>query len=181
MRELLKRYTQNDYWVYGLTLSDYEYTIHLAREYVDAKTKAYLQYAEKVRAEEPELANDILDDIAYYNYTDTEYVWHFCLWRLQGVFEGIIVYKLLRDKRAENLLGLKAKLRAAHHAGFDISDEDHDELLAWAELRNVLSHAPPEQYRPGPLCESDVLEYLELLKRISARWLDQVPASIPEE
>lgn len=173
MREELKGYLGQDYWVYGLGLEDYPYTIRLAKEFVDAKLELYRQYAERIRVENPDSAADILDDVAYYNYTDTEYVWHFCLWRLQAIFEGIMVHKVLRNKEAERLIGLKAKLKAVRRAGYSLDDQEYDELLAWGELRNVLSHAPPEQNRPGPLQESDVLEYLELVKRISQLWLEQ--------
>jgi hypothetical protein len=173
MREQLKRYIEQDYWVYGLGLEDYSYTVRLAKEFVDAKIKLFRQYAERVRTENPESADDILSDVGYYTYTETEYVWHFCLWRLQAIFEGIIVHKILCNKEAERLIGLKAKLKAIRRAGYSLDNQDYDELLAWAKLRNVLSHAPPEQYRPGPLQESDVLEYMELAKRISQLWLEQ--------
>jgi hypothetical protein len=171
MRKQLKRYVEGDYWVYGLSVHDYSYTIRLAKEYVDAKMMLFRQYAEKIRREQPDSADDILDDTAYYNYTDTEYVWHFCLWRLQAVFEGILVHKILRNKEVERLPGLKAKLDAVRRAGYPLTDEDYDELIEWAKLRNALSHAPPEQYRPGPLCEEDVMEYLGLVERISREWL----------
>lgn len=171
MRLQLRKLIEGDFRVYGLRLDDYAYTVRLAKEYVDAKMKLYGQYAERIQKEQPESAKDILDDVAFYEHTDTEYLWHFCLWRLQGVLEGIIVQQVLRDKDAERLFGLKAKLDAVRRAGFPLTDQDYDELIAWAKLRNALSHNPPEQYRPGPLCEEDVMEYLRLVERISAEWL----------
>jgi hypothetical protein len=171
LREQLKKFVEGDFKVYGLRLDDYAYTVRLAKEYVEAKLKLYRQYAERIRREQPDSADDILDDVAYYEHTDTDYVWHFCLWRLQGVFEGIIVQKVLRDEGAERLLGIKAKLDAVRRAGYPLNDTDYDELIAWAKLRNALSHTPPEQYRPGPLSEEDVVEYLELVERISREWL----------
>ena len=171
MRDQLKKFIEGDFKVYGLRLNDYAYTVRLAKEYVEAKLRLYRQYAERIRKEQPESADDILDDVAYYEHTDTEYVWHFCLWRLQGVFEGLIVQRVLRDDGAEKLFGLKAKLDAVRRAGYPLTDTDYDELIAWAKLRNALSHTPPEAYRPGPLCEEDVMEYLGLVERISGEWL----------
>ena len=173
MREQLKGYLKAEYRVYGLGLDDYSYTMRLAQEYVDAKLKVFRQYAERLRAEKTEFADEILDDVGYYAYTDTEYVWHFCLWRLQAIFEGIIVNKVLRSEEAEHLLGLKAKLDAVRRAGYSLEENDYKELIDWAKLRNVLSHAPPERYRPGPFQESDVVEFRTLVERLSREWLEQ--------
>lgn len=172
MRETLKNISESDYWVYGLSEDDYDYTVRLAKEFVEAKTTLFKQKSERVRIEQPEEADDILDDVAYYTHTDNEYIWHFCLWRLQAIFEGILVHKLLRDQKAERLLGLKAKLDAIRAAGYPLSDQNYDDLISWGKLRNALSHAPPEQYRPGPLRDADVFEYKALVKRLTKAWLD---------
>jgi hypothetical protein len=181
LREQVKKFIEGDFKVYGLGVGDYAYTVRLAKEYVTAKMKLYEQYAERIRKEQPESADDILDDAAYYNCTETEYAWHFCLWRLQGIFEGIIVQRIIPGQDAERLPGLKAKLDAVRRAGYPLDDEDYDELLSWAKLRNVLSHIPPEQYRPGPLCEGDIMDYLALVERITKRWLKLVGTDSTEE
>jgi len=173
MRQSLQDITEQGYWVYGLSVDDYDYTIRLAKEFADAKLELLKQEANRARREHPNEADDIMDDITYYTHTDNEYIWHFCLWRLQAIFEGIIVHKLLRNSGTERLPGLKAKLDGVRDAGFRLNEGDYNELLAWAKLRNALSHAPPEQYRPGPLQETDVLEYKALVERLSRRWLKE--------
>lgn len=180
MRERLKEFLENEHWVYGLNVSDFFYTMRLAKEFAKAKLELLRQYAGRVREENPDSADDILDDISYYTHTDIEYVWHFCLWRLQAIFEGIMVYKILRTEEAEQLVGLRSKLEAIRHAGFTLEDADFNELVDWAKLRNILSHAPPEQYRPGPLQEADVIEYKELVERLSQLWLGQIRTESPE-
>ena len=111
-----------------------------------------------------------MDDIAYYTYIDAQYVWHFCLWRLQAILEGMIVYTFLPSKPSKSLIGLKAKLDAMRDAGYSLKQNDYDELIAWGNLRNALSHAPPEQYRPGPLKEDDIIEYKSLVESICQQW-----------
>jgi len=41
-------------------------------------------------------------------------------------------------------------------------------------VRNALSHAPPERYRPGPLKEDDVVEYHQLALRLCRDWRGQL-------
>jgi hypothetical protein len=170
MRNELRGRVEQDYWVYGLDCSDYEYTIQLAMKLKAARLELLQQETIRIRERSPEDANDILDDIAYYTHVENDYIWHFCLWRLQAIFEGIIIHKLLSSS-TERLPGLKAKLDAIKEAGFPLDDEDYEELLDWAKLRNALSHAPPEQYRPGPLQETDVLEFKTLVHNLSNRWI----------
>ena len=79
MRKKLKNIVESDYWVYGLKEEDFEYTFRLAKELVEAKFEVYRQEEERVKQDQQELVDDILDDIAYYTYIDTQYVWHFCL------------------------------------------------------------------------------------------------------
>ena len=170
MREPLRKLSESEYWVYGVSEYDFEYAVKLAQKLVQGQFDLFNQYAEKVRHEQPEMADDILDDPAYYTFIDGQYVWHFALWRLQAVLEGLIVYTFLKRTSGDGLDGLKKKLDAMVAAGFNVSDADRDELLAWARLRNALSHAPPESYRPGPLTEADVLEYRDLVVRLCRDW-----------
>lgn len=173
MREILKNISESEYWVYGLREEDLDYTFRLAKEFADAKNAIYRIEEIKVRKETPELANDILDDAAYYTYVNIQYIWHFCIWRLQGIFEGLITNSFLPSKPDKPLRGIKAKLDQMRKSGFNINQDDYDELILWARLRNALSHVPPEQYRPGPLSEEDVSDYLALLKRVCSLWRSQ--------
>jgi hypothetical protein len=143
---------------------------------MDASFELFRQEAERVRASQPEHADDILDDVGYYTYVEAQYLWQFCLWRMQGILEAVICNRLLpKDKpgsrRARSKLG--ARLDAVRAAGYTISEAESTELLAWAALRNALSHAPPEQYRPGPLAEEDVVEYRRLVGELIERWLGE--------
>jgi hypothetical protein len=175
MRDQLKKISESDYWVYGLREDDFDYTIRLVQDFIKSRKDNYQTYAAKVRAESPNTADDILDDIAYYTHVDIDYMWHFCLWRLQGIFEGLITSSFLPSKPKKRLIGLEAKVNAMKTAGYQLSDDDFNELVLWANLRNALSHSPPEQCRPGPLQENDVMEYLEFLKKLCRHFRGQEP------
>ena len=180
MRAKLKRLAESDYRVNSLREDDFDYTMRLLQQFVQAQATVYKLEDERVRAEEPELADDILDDVAYYNWIDTQYIWHFGLWRLQGILEGLITGTFLHVKHPRPLIGLKAKLDAMRSAGYTIDQADYDELLEWAKLRNALSHAPPEQYGPGPLEENDVYEYKALVERLCQHWrTEETSSQIP--
>lgn len=168
MRDQLKDLTEKQYWVYGIRDSDFDHAVELVREMINARTEQYEIEAAKVRKEQPDVADDILDDVAYYRYTDNQYLWQFALWRLQGLIEAVIGHQLIVGEKP--LFGLKAKLEALQARGYTITVEEIEEMLLWANLRNALSHAPPEQFRPAPLREADILEYMEFVKSLYLRW-----------
>jgi len=70
------------------------------------------------------------------------------------------------------LIGLKAKVEQLELFGYTLDHSEKEELFLWANLRNTISHAPPEQYRPSPLCEEDVIEYKQLILKLYNRWID---------
>ena len=74
------------------------------------------------------------------------------------------------------MFGLRAKLDALKKEGYSVTDDEYDELIEWADVRNMLSHAPPEQYRPGPLLEQDVEEYKLLVERLMRNWQQELRA-----
>ena len=170
MRDQLKNLTEKDYWVYGIKDSDFDHAISLVREMIDARTEQYEKEAARVRAESPDVADDILDDVAYYRYTDNQYLWQFALWRLQGLIEAVIAHQLVEAEGSKKLFGIKAKLEALESFGYSIKQDEIDELILWANLRNAISHAPPEQYRPAPLREDDIIEYHSFVKGLYLRW-----------
>lgn len=167
MRAELVEASKNDYYCYGLSTQDFDYTERLVRDFLSAAH----QHFERVRLEaiqehpSEDIHGEIVSDYAHYLYVDTQYLWHFCIWRFQGIFEGIIT-GILGDLPQRKLIGLKAKLDAVRNNGLRISDADYEECLAWARLRNALSHAPPEQYRPVEILETDITSFKELLTRI---------------
>jgi len=176
MRDRLKGLTEKDYWVYGITESDFDHSINLVREMIDARTEQYEREAAKVRKEQPDVADEILDDVAYYKFTDDQYLWQFALWRLQGLIEAVIAHQLIENDGSKKLFGLKAKLEALEKHGYTVSQEEIVELVLWGDLRNAISHAPPEQYRPTPLSEDDIVEYYEFVKSLYLRWQSEKPS-----
>ena len=173
MRERLKEITEQNYWVYGITEHDFYHAVELVEEMIEARTEQWKSYERKVREESPHIADDILDDPAYYRYTDEQFLWTFSLWRLQGLIEAVITYQLLELTKAKRFYGFKAKLKTLRKAGFTLSDNEYDELIHWANLRNALTHAPPEVFRPVPLMETDVIEYREVLVKLYLRWIGE--------
>lgn len=140
---------------------------------VQARTEQWNRYARKVKKESPDIADDILDDPAYYRGIDHLFLWTFALWRLQGLIEAVISFNLLDHTKERRLFGLKNRLDALRQAGFTLSDSEYNELIRWAKLRNALTHTPPEVFRPVPLMETDVIEYRQLLVKLYLRWIDE--------
>ena len=170
MREILKGLTEKDYWVYGIKDSDFDHVIFLVWEMIEARSIQYNAYAAEIKIENPDDADDILDDVAYYRHTDEQYLWQFALWRLQGLIEAIISQELQKHSHTSKVFGLDSRLKALKSYGYVIEKNELDELLLWASLRNAISHAPPEQYRPVPILEEDILEYYTLIKDLCLRW-----------
>lgn len=164
MRNELKNFKWH---IHGLSERDLDDALRLTKDLIEAKKKDLKAYEEKTREENSESADDILDDIFYYSWVDMQILWQFCLWRLQSIFEGILIGELLTEEEARGLLGLKSKMDKVISKGYEIEQENYDELIEWGKLRNALSHSPPEHYRPIKLEESDVIEYLELLKSVT--------------
>jgi hypothetical protein len=151
---------------------DFHRTLHLARHLhtgrLDLVSK-HQREAEKENLPEAQFMA-YADDIAWYAYEESFFIWHFCLWRVQAIFESIITTKFLSTERAKKLVGFKAKLNALRRAGYTMEDSEYADLLKWAEIRNRLSHFPPSSHAPGPLQESDIVEYLELCSRLCRNW-----------
>lgn len=159
MREELK----NVNWhVYNLSLDDYEYTYELINSIIADRNKQ-IHLKENI-LEDQNIDFEAMADLNYYAEIENLFLWHFGIWRLQGIFEGILKINFFPKKK---LSGLKTKLDYTRKATGKITNQDYLELLEWAKLRNALSHHPPEQYRPSSLKESDFLDYLKLVKRVT--------------
>ena len=174
MRKELKDLTEKDYWVYGITESDFDYTISLVRNLIQARSEQYERKAESVRASSDH-ADDVLDDVAYYKNTENLYLWQFSLWRLQGLIEAVISHQLIIKQCTKKLFGLKHKLNELKRCGYTVEQDEIDELLLWASLRNAISHAPPEQHRPVIMGEADIVEYCEFIRSLYVRWKNESP------
>jgi hypothetical protein len=175
MRDELKNF---NWHVYGLSLTDFDYTLRLVGQIIEDRINqlpkrvegsvGYNENGDKVTGEEIE--NEVLDDLAYYTWIDNFFVCQFGLWRLQGIFEGILKQQFFPD---ENLVGLKRKLDKVRQLKYSIADSDYNEILQWAQLRNALSHFPPEKYRPNGLNEQDIKQYADLAARVIMSLLEQ--------
>jgi len=170
VREQLRSLSEEDYWVYGVTAGDFPHAISLVREMIAARDEQWQRHEAQVRAENPYDAEDILDDPAFYRYTNNQFLWAFSIWRLQGLLEAVICYQLLDPKQGAKLFGLRAKLDAAREAGAELTEEEYDELILWGNLRNAISHAPPEIFRPAPIREQDAVEYHDFVVSLYERW-----------
>lgn len=178
MRDQLKNLTEKDYWVYGINESDFDHAVDLVRELIDARIEQYEKEAARVRAERPDVVDTFIDVVAYYRYKDNQYLWQFALWRLQGLIEAVIAHQLIEGKESKKLFGLKAKLEELQRSGYSITAVEIDELILWANLRNAISHAPPERYSPGPLREEDIVEYHGFVKELYLRWQQERPHAV---
>jgi hypothetical protein len=172
MREELKKITEDNYWCYGLNETDFDFTLRLTQEYILCRRHELEREKEKAISDypDPKIHGEIISDLAHYTWVNAQYLWEFCLWRFQGIFEGLIIHVFLPKRPKKKMLGLKAKLDAIIKTGYRLENNEYEELIEWANLRNALSHAPPEQYRPAPLKKSDVLEYKNLLVKLCKRW-----------
>ena len=172
MREKLKSLTEEDYWTYGLSEGDFDYTFSMVTKFIDSlqeKIRAEIEQA-KIDYPREDIWGEIQSDLAHYAWVDEQNLWQFCLLRIQGIFEGLITYSFLSQPPKERLIGLKKKLEAAKSAGFTLTDEEYNELISWGDLRNSLSHAPPEQFHLGPVHKEDIIEYIDFIKSICVKW-----------
>ena len=169
MREELKN---TDWHTYGLSISDYDYTKRLINELIEDRNKQIKIKGKELEAQK--IDSEAISDLNYYAYIDNLFIWHFGIWRLQGIFEGILKQEYFPEK---NMLGLKSKLDYARKVSNKINQENYNELLEWGKLRNALSHFPPEQYRPSLIQESDFNESDNCIDRryevIKNNWLQQ--------
>lgn len=177
MRDTLRKLTENDYWLYGPDVYEFDEVVGLIQKYSDYADACVEQMISGADVS-PEFADahvEVSADLRYYSHIEKGLLWSFALWRLQGMFEAVLVTRYLAEKPAKPLLGLRAKLRAVAAEGFRTSEADAAELLAWANLRNLLSHSPPEHFHPVAVDREDVEEYMALLKRVCASWDTQRP------
>ena len=178
MRDQLRDLTEKDYWVCGITEADFDHIVDLVRELIGARIEQHEKEMERDWAKSPDAVDTFSDVVAYYMYTDNQYLWHFALWRLQGLIEAVIAHQLIEGKGSKKLFGLKAKLEELQRSGYSITAVEIGELILWANLRNAISHAPPERGNPGPLREEDIVEYHGFVKELYLRWQQERPYAV---
>lgn len=172
MREELRKLGDGDYWVYGPSIREFDDVVELVQKYSDYADTCTEQLASatSVPDEFADAHAEVGSDLRYYNYVEKGLLWSFALWRIQGMFEALIVSHYLPPRPRKPLIGLRSKLKAVESAGYAISAEKKAELLDWGQLRNLLSHMPPEHYRPIAVDREDIEEYVSLLNSICASW-----------
>lgn len=170
-----------DWHTYNLSDTDLDFTIELIDRIITDRDKQIKQIVKKIKLKSKKSkslykddSGEGVSDIMYYSYIDAQYLWHFGIWRIQAIFEGILSQKISSSNR---LFGLKSKLDHLKALNITIANADYEELLNWAKLRNALSHLPPEQFRPGILERSDVIEYSNLVERVTKEILAQHQAN----
>lgn len=169
MRENLENF---EWHTYGLKPEDLDYTFDLVKNTIDdRRNQLHFKFKEFEAEHGVQLHEEALFDEVHYNYMENLVLWHFALWRLQGIFEGILMQDFIKEKKT--FIGLRNKLAFVRKEGFFIDEADFQELLKWGKLRNALSHFPPEQFRPGTLEQEDIEEYLSLVKRVIQHLHDQ--------
>jgi hypothetical protein len=175
MRKELKSLSHDDYWVYGIDERELDYTINLIKGFLGAADESIERHCAAIENGnlDKDTAGEITSDYRYYNWIEKSYLWSFALWRMQGIFEAMIISKFLPPSAPKRLIGIKAKIEAMKTAGYSLDPSDEEELLAWSNLRNLFSHLPPEQYRPIHLDEKDIQEYKALVLRICRVWNDE--------
>ncbi|MDP3609971.1 MAG: hypothetical protein Q8R74_12925 [Methylophilus sp.] len=146
MRENLRDIGENQWWIYGPSEEDFLFTMNLVKDFISAN-QAKLQKELDSLYERSDIdeqsACEVHDDLTHYAWINEQYLWQFCLWRLQGIFESIVISRIAPRQPEKPLFGMRSKINFMKGIGFELTQEEEDELLAWADLRNALSHAPP--------------------------------------
>lgn len=176
MRQELKNF---NWHIYGLDIFEFAFTIETIDKIIDDRQKRLEHKFENMKILDED-GNEVVDDsnsyieatsdLGYYTWLDNFYIYQFGLWRLQGVFEGILRQEFFPSTE---LGGLRKKLDKVKALGYIIVDTDYNELIEWSKLRNALSHFPTEKYRPVSLDREDIIEYKELVERITNNLLKQ--------
>lgn len=177
MREALRQLTDGEYWVYGPSIYEFDNVIELVQkysEYADACIERMTSKSE-VPPEFEDAHAEVSSDLRYYNFIEKGLLWSFALWRIQGIFEALMVSHYLPHKPVKPLVGLRSKLTAIEAVGYTLSPEQNAELMSWGTLRNLLSHMPPEHHRPIAVDRLDIEEYVTLLKAVCVLWNEQRP------
>jgi len=175
MRDALRKLSDGEYWVYGPSTYEFDHVIDLVQKYSDYADTCIenMTKADGVPEEFADAHAESSSDLRYYNYIEKGLLWSFALWRIQGMFEALLVSHYLPNKPDKPLIGLRSKLQAMSSAGYATAAELEPELVAWGNLRNLLSHSPPEHYRPIAVDREDIEEYVSLLKNVCALWSEQ--------
>jgi hypothetical protein len=162
-KEVLEGY--QDY--YKLSKGDIENIFNFVVRTTRTRLEHFNNKVDKIEKDEPELFDDVVDDLTYYHYMEESFLWESCLWRIQGVLEGIVVQQYLEPSLEisdlKKLKGFKNKLDKLKNLGFKYNQAAYVKLLDWNDLRNRISHLPPRKYTQV-LGKQDIVEYKRLVE-----------------
>ena len=153
---------------------DFDYFIELVDEIVTQRRAIIEADYARLQVEEPELADDMIDDPAYYSGLGSMYLWEFAFWRMQGLLEGMIEKEFLPQKNA-GYRGLKDRLNGLNALGISISPSLQTQLDQCAMIRNELSHRPPRSYSPAGMTRDHVISFRDLALQILTDLRSQKP------
>jgi len=172
MRKALRQLNDGEYWVYGPRIHEFDSVVELIQKYLDYADSCIDQMTsdDAVPKEFEEAHMEVSSDLHYYNHIEKGLLWSFALWRLQGMFEALLVSYYLPTKPDKPLIGFRSKLTAITAAGYITTAEHEAELVEWGNLRNLLSHMPPEHYHPIAVDREDIDEYVGILKTVCKSW-----------
>ena len=152
MRESLQNH---DWHLYGLSIQDIEYTISIEETLREESDEYIKNRWEMERVKNPDIADDIMDDIAYYSFVNKQYILEFCIIRILGIFEALIQNSFINEKAPP---GLSGKIKKIEKNNYTIENDRKNELRLWISLRNSIIHHPSEIYKPLNLIKEDIEE-----------------------
>ena len=148
-------------------ISEYEigFTIDICGQIVQSHWSATHRPFEGGSAADEHEYNEALSDQNFRTAYQVQYIWQLGLWRIVALFDAILSHwfpELGRD-------GLKRKIQRLEKLGVAFAPEVRRELGDWINLRNTLSHQPPEAPSFGhQLSHVDLDELAALAKHILA-------------
>ncbi len=76
MRDELK---DANWHVYGLSVADFDYTVGIVERTIDSTMKIAKQETKNLEDDPSDAAGEILSDMRYYAWIETQYLWQFVL------------------------------------------------------------------------------------------------------
>lgn len=150
MRQQLQNFEE---YFWGLSTDDFAATRDLVKTFMNSYGKELDVLKDK------EMPAHEYDLYVAQHYREAQFLLQFGIWRLQGIFEGL----LISDFQVNGITNLWKILEALKKQGYIILKEG--ELREWTRLRNKLTHEATERLHPCPtnLIEQDIDEFAQLL------------------
>ena len=134
-------------------------SVRLTKKLLQLRLKDLDKTWEKVIKEKPELADDIMDDIVWYDAIENQIIIQYGIWRLHSLFEKIMRQELL--KNGKTVWSFKEILKEMKDS-LSIDKSLVENVRLWGELRNRLSHRPMDRLSFSSLSIEDLECQLKL-------------------